>query len=66
MKTQTDRDRDDLPDEDELIRGAKEAVKVAIRELHDRGIATTHLIDGRIVVVHPDGQREDRGVPTRQ
>jgi hypothetical protein len=57
--------RPEVPDEDELIEGAARAVETAIANLHARGIATTHLIDGRLVRVHPDGRREDLGLPSR-
>jgi hypothetical protein len=49
------------PDEQEFLEGATQAVQEAIVDLHSRGIATTHLIDGRLVRVHPDGRREDLG-----
>jgi hypothetical protein len=56
----------DLPSEQEFVEGAARAVEAAIVELHSRGIATTHFIDGRLVRVHPDGRREDLGaLPSR-
>jgi hypothetical protein len=55
----------EVPDEEEFVDGASRAVEAAIVGLHARGIATTHLIDGRLVRVHPDGRREDLGVPRR-
>lgn len=50
---------DELPDEEELFQGAVEAVRRAIAEQHRRGIATTHVIDGKLVRIHPDGHREE-------
>lgn len=61
----TTSDRPEVPDEDEFIEGAAKAVENAIAGLHARGIATTHVIDGRLVRVHPDGRREDLGVLSR-
>lgn len=55
------RDESELPNEEELIEGVSQAISTAIRGLHERGIATNHLIDGRLVRVHPDGHREDLG-----
>jgi hypothetical protein len=56
----------DLPSEQEFVEGAAGAVEAAIVELHSRGIATTHFIDGLLVRVHPDGRREDLGaLPSR-
>ena len=49
------------PEGEEFLSAAVKAVKAAIEDLHDRGIATTHWIDGRLVRVHPDGRREDLG-----
>ncbi|MEM9452902.1 MAG: hypothetical protein AAGF11_01900 [Myxococcota bacterium] len=53
-----------VPDEDEFVEGASNAIEAAIKRLHERGIATTHLIDGRLVKIHPDGRREDLGAPS--
>jgi hypothetical protein len=55
-------DTAELPDEQELVKGAIQAVQQAIADLHSRGIATTHLIDGRLVRIHPDGRHEDLGL----
>lgn len=55
------REEPELPNEEELIEGVSHAISTAIRGLHERGIATNHLIDGRLVRVHPDGRREDLG-----
>jgi hypothetical protein len=52
---------DEVPNEEELIEGVSHAISLAIRGLHERGIATNHLIDGRLVRVHPDGRHEDLG-----
>lgn len=52
-------ERPEVPDEEELIEGAAKAIEAAIQGLHPRGIATVHLIDGRLVRVHPDGRHED-------
>lgn len=51
----------DLPSEEEFVEGATESVANAIETLHDRGIATTHWVDGRLLRIHPDGHREDLG-----
>ena len=50
-----------LPDEEEFLEGAIRAVEKAVAELHKRSIATTHVIDGRLVRIHADGRREDLG-----
>jgi len=52
------------PSEDELLLGASRAVRDAIARLHRANIATTHIVDGRLVRVHPDGHREDIGPPS--
>ena len=52
---------EELPDEEEFFQGAVDAVRRAIEDLHHRGIATTHFIDGKVVRIHPDGRREDLG-----
>lgn len=65
MSSRPDITTSEVPDEEEFIDGAARAVEAAIVDLHARGIATTHLIDGRLVRVHPDGRREDLGVPRR-
>lgn len=52
---------EELPDEEEFFRGATEAVRRAIGDMHSRGIPTAHLIDGKLVLVHPDGRREELG-----
>lgn len=54
----------EVPDEDELMEGLKVAVRRAIKDLHGRGISTTHLIGGRLVVIHPDGSCEELGAPS--
>jgi hypothetical protein len=53
----------DVPSEDEFIAGASAAIKGVVQNLHDRGIPTTHLIDGRIVKLFPDGRQQDLGAP---
>lgn len=53
--------RADVPDEEEFLEGAIKAVKEAVASLHRRGIATTHVIDGKLVQIHPDGRREELG-----
>lgn len=50
-----------VPHEDELFEGAARAIEAAIADLHHRGIATAHLIDGRFVRIYPDGRSEDLG-----
>ena len=65
MADRSDTTASEVPDEEEFIDGASRAVQDAIAGLHARGIATTHLIDGRLVRVHPDGRREDLGAPRR-
>jgi hypothetical protein len=65
MSSRPDTTTSEVPDEEEFVDGAARAVEAAIAGLHARGIATTHLIDGRLVRVHPDGRREDLGVPRR-
>jgi hypothetical protein len=47
--------RAEVPDEEEFVEGAKLAVQKAIANLHRSGIATTHLIDGTLVTILPDG-----------
>lgn len=47
--------------DDELVSGFSRAVRSAIDDLHRRGIPTTHVIDGELVRVHPDGRREVLG-----
>lgn len=42
---------------DLLSEGATEAIK----RLHAKGITTNHIIDNRVVVIHPDGRHEDLG-----
>ena len=54
-----------VPDEEELAEGAAGAIRAAIADLRARGIATTHLVDGRLFRVYPDGRREDLGVLPR-
>ena len=49
----------DVPDEEEFLEGAVKAVKEAVARLHRAGIATTHVIDGKFVRIHPDGRREE-------
>lgn len=59
------KDKLDVPDEAELLEGAKRAVESAIEKLHRAGIATVHALEGRMVRIHPDGRQEDLGpVPT--
>lgn len=65
MTERTNTTDSEVPDEEELVDGATRAVEAAIAGLHARGIATTHLIEGRLVRVHPDGRHEDLGVPRR-
>ena len=43
------------PDEFELLEGAAKAVAAAVRRAHERGLATTHIIDGKFVQLLPDG-----------
>lgn len=50
-----------MPNEDELLTGAEDAVRGAIERLHRANIATTYVIDDRLVRVHPDGRREELG-----
>jgi len=45
------------PDMDLLAEGVKDTLK----SLHAKGLTTVHLIDNRIVQVHPDGRHEDLG-----
>lgn len=51
----------EAPGEEELVAGATRAVQQSIEALHDRGISTTHIVDGRMFRIHPDGRREDLG-----
>lgn len=53
------REQSSVPSESEFFDGASRAVLAAIRRQHEQGIATTHLLEGRLVRVHPDGHRED-------
>lgn len=50
-----------LPDEEEFAVGASGAIAEAIRASRERGIPTTHIVDGQLVRVHPDGRREPLG-----
>lgn len=40
-----------------MTRGAHKAIS----DLHEKGIPSHHIIDGRLVAVHPDGRHEDLG-----
>lgn len=56
---------EERPEGEEFMSAAVEAVEAAIDDLHERGIATTHWVDGRLVRVHPDGRHEDLGALDR-
>lgn len=47
-----------VPEADEFIAGASRAIESAINGLRDKGISTTHMIDGKPVRIHADGRQE--------
>ncbi|HRI49820.1 MAG TPA: hypothetical protein PLW65_06525 [Pseudomonadota bacterium] len=50
-----------VPDEDEFIQGANQAIRRAIEATHQAGFATTHARDGKLVEVFPDGHVRELG-----
>lgn len=42
----------------EMTQEFQEAVNKAVKQTHQAGIPTSHIEDGKLVRVHPDGRRE--------
>jgi hypothetical protein len=48
-------------EEAEWLAALARGVQETISGLHKAGVPTTHIINDRIVVIHPDGRHEDQG-----